>query len=501
MDLHSKRSDEIDDALDEAGFHSYRARGIAARTSRSAKRFAAVDDLVPRWRQELVDIGWRPHQVASRIRASSAHRIASRELTPMHVRELVDQLLGPDGPLAEQKVFSRRDVIVAAAPKLFGHDPSELERIADAVIEHGAAIPLVRRPGADEQPYAPACVLAIENAIAHSIETAARRTGAPTVAPEVVAAALDAKSRRLGHPLTAGQRGAVEAFCSSGSGIDVLIGVAGSGKTTALDAARAAFESSGYRVVGTATSGQAAQTLGAEAQMSSSTVASLLWRLDHGRSRLDESTVVVLDEAGMTDDHDLLRLLAAAGLARAKVVMVGDHRQLGAVGPGGGLEGIADRNIVHVLDENVRQHDPREVRALTDLREGDVDDAVDWYLNRGRVAIEPRRTAALAACARGWADDVDAGQRHHDARLEEDECRCAERPRSRALGERRPTRWSRAARTGWSSLPSRRPRRHARTVRRPHPGDLEPSNGRGRRPGGSRADGRDARWSPPSTGR
>ena len=227
--------------------------------------------------------------------------------------------------------------------------------------------------------------------------------------PRSYAAALDEKSTRLGHPLTAGQRGAAEAICSSGSGIDIIIGVAGSGKTTALDAARSAFESSGYRVVGTATSGQAAQTLGAEAQMSSSTVASLLWRLDHGRSRLDESTVVVLDEAGMTDDHDLLRLLAAAGLARAKVVMVGDHRQLGAVGPGGGLEGIADRNIVHVLDENVRQHDPREVRALTHLREVDVEDAVDWYLNRGRVAIEPRRTAALAACARGWADDVEAG--------------------------------------------------------------------------------------------
>jgi conjugative relaxase-like TrwC/TraI family protein len=409
MDLHSKRSDEIDDALDEAGFDSYRARGIAARTSRSAKRFEAVSDLVPRWRQELVDIGWRPHKVAARIQVSSSRRIAPDALTPADVRALVDHLLGPDGPLAARKVFCRRHVMVEAAPMLFGLDAAELDRVVDAVIDHGSAIPLVRRAGADEQPFAPACVLAIETAIAHSIERAAGRAGAPISPPQFVAAALDQKETQLGRPLTPGQRAAVEAICASGAGIDVIVGVAGSGKTTALDAARAAFHAAGYVVVGTATSGQAAQTLGAEAQMASSTVASLLWRLDHGGSKLNESTVVVLDEAGMTDDHDLLRLMAAADLARAKVVMVGDHRQLGAVGPGGGLEGIVDRHLVHVLDENVRQHDRREVEALAELRDGDVRKAIDWYLARGRVGIEPRRSAALAACARGWATEIAAG--------------------------------------------------------------------------------------------
>ena len=43
----------------------------------------------------------------------------------------------------------------------------------------------------------------------------------------------------------------------------------------------------------------------------------------------------------MTDDAALLKLLSAASAARAKVVMVGDHRQLGAVGPGGGLSGCS----------------------------------------------------------------------------------------------------------------------------------------------------------------
>ena len=409
MDLHSKRSDEIDDALDEARFDSYRARGIAARTSRSAKRFEAVDDLVPRWRQDLTDIGRRPDRIIESVRNADSRRISPEVLHPTDVRAIVEHLLGPDGPLAAQKVFSRRDVMVEAAPFLYGLDPGELDRVVDAVLDHGAAIPLVARPGADEQPFAPACVLAIETAIARSIERAAIRRGAPSATAEHVVAALDRKESELGRAMTVGQRAAIEAICTSGRGIDVIVGVAGSGKTTALDAARTAFQSAGYRVVGTATSGQAAQTLGAEAQVASSTVASLLWRLDRGSAQLDELTVVILDEAGMTDDHDLLRLVTAADMARAKIVLVGDHRQLGAVGPGGGLEGVADRHVVHVLDENVRQRNQSEIGALAQLRDGDVSEAVGWYLREGAVEIAPRRSATLATCAHAWADDVQAG--------------------------------------------------------------------------------------------
>ena len=63
------------------------------------------------------------------------------------------------------------------------------------------------------------------------------------------------------------------------------MGVAGAGKTTMLKAVAAAFEASRYRVVGTATSGQAAQNLGREAELGeSATLASLIWRLEHGRT-------------------------------------------------------------------------------------------------------------------------------------------------------------------------------------------------------------------------
>ncbi len=180
---------------------------------------------------------------------------------------------------------------------------------------------------------------------------------------------------RLGHPLSRGQLEAVVGVCMAGRPVSLVLGVAGSGKTTALAAVAEAYGSCGYRVLGTATSGQAARTLGREAGMvESRTVASLRWRLDHGRLALDRRTVLILDEAGMTDDGDLLAVLTQARAAGAKVVLVGDDRQLGPVGPGGALGALLTRcgGSAHVLGENLRQADPAERAALEQLRSGEV---------------------------------------------------------------------------------------------------------------------------------
>src|SRR4029450_9993857 len=57
-DLYSKRRDEIDDYIEAHGLDGYRARRIAARKTRAAKRFTGVDELMPRWRAELEAHGW-----------------------------------------------------------------------------------------------------------------------------------------------------------------------------------------------------------------------------------------------------------------------------------------------------------------------------------------------------------------------------------------------------------------------------------------------------------
>jgi hypothetical protein len=184
-----------------------------------------------------------------------------------------------------------------------------------------------------------------------------------------------------------------------------------------LQVVAAASEASGCQVIGTATSGQAARTLGNEAEIGESrTLASLLWRLDQGKLRLDERTVVILDEVGMTEDAHLVALAARVEAAGAKLVTVGDHHQLGAVGPGGALAALVRRHpgVVHHLTENRRQHDVAERHALAELRDGDVREAVNWYDRQGRIHPFADRDSALQRAVEGWAADVVAG---HDTGL------------------------------------------------------------------------------------
>ena len=298
------------------------------------------------------------------------------------------------------------------APSLYGRHPSELGVAVGRLLADPEAVPLVGVPGATERAYATAMTIAREEAIARLVEAEVGRSNAAAVSAEVAAGAVARAKASLGLPLNAGQRAAVEGVLTSGRGVELVVGIAGSGKTTALAAVRDGFEAAGYTVIGTATSGQAAKTLGREAGIAPSrTLASLNWRIGHDQLRLSSRHVAVLDEAAMTDDAALISFLEAARTAGTKVVMVGDHRQLGSVGPGGGFEGLIRRfgAAVHPLTENVRQHDPAERGALAELRAGKVNLAVAFYANRGRLAVHPDRHSALDATVAGWAADVAAG--------------------------------------------------------------------------------------------
>jgi ATP-dependent exoDNAse (exonuclease V) alpha subunit len=165
-------------------------------------------------------------------------------------------------------------------------------------------------------------------------------------------------------------------------------------------------------LIGTATSGQAAKNLTDGAGIDSRTIASLNWRLDHGTLALSERTVLIVDESGMTSDVDLARLLAAVERAGAKMIIAGDDRQLGAIGPGGALTALTERHPEHLwtLTDNLRQANPAERAALAQLRDGKVAAAVDWYVRNGRVHPAADRRRAVDQMVRAWANDVNAGR-------------------------------------------------------------------------------------------
>jgi conjugative relaxase-like TrwC/TraI family protein len=408
-ELFSKRSEEIDDFV--GGEASYRLRSRMARATRADKTDEAPEQLMHRWHGELAAIGHTPASILEQVRRSAPRRPPAERLTDQELRALVDWVLSPDGPLASEKRFGRAEVIRHLAPRLHGRHPDELTRALGAVVAHPEALPLLGQPGARNRFWVLASSLAAEEAIAECAERLAATTIAVSVDAATAELAVREKQWALDARLTPGQRQLVERAATSGRQLELVLGVAGTGKTTALDALRHAFEANGHRVLGTATSGQAARTLGDAAHLDSRTCASLLWRLRHGHETLDDRTVLIVDEAGMLDDHTMLRLLTTAELHRAKVIVVGDHHQLGAVGPGGGLEALLTRNpdAIHTLDENIRQRDLDERAALEQLRSGNPTVAVSWYAHHGRISQHADRWDALLATTAAWETDLDIG--------------------------------------------------------------------------------------------
>jgi hypothetical protein len=293
---------------------------VAARATRDRKSHESVEELVPRWREELAGAGFPAPELAAEVeRAGRAYEPPNREV----LDGLAAELLSPGRRLTSEKTFTRADLIVAVAPHLHGLPVSLLDNAVDNVLTHESAIALPRVLAAKEPVWAAACVVEDERRIADLAHSLAERPG-PALSPQEAAAAVRRTELARGFRLTERQSEVAKGLLSSGHSLDLVIGVAGSGKTSTLSAVREGFEAAGYKVLGAATSGQAAKALGGGAGVASRTVASLTWRIERGHEVLSARHVLVLDEGSMTSG--------------AKLVAVGDYRQLGSVGPGGARE-------------------------------------------------------------------------------------------------------------------------------------------------------------------
>jgi ATP-dependent exoDNAse (exonuclease V) alpha subunit len=105
----------------------------------------------------------------------------------------------------------------------------------------------------------------------------------------------------------------------------------------------------------------------------------LLGELDRGTEQLDARTALVVDEAGMVGSRKLGRLLDHAQRAHAKVVLIGDDRQLASIDAGGGFRALRLRLGASELTENRRQQQAWEREALELVRCGLVEEAVAAY--------------------------------------------------------------------------------------------------------------------------
>lgn len=394
LKLFSKRRGQIEECMAVRGESSWAAARVAAlRTRRPKDRTADARTLSSRWRREAAEAGFGADDFAAVLVRAEALPVPEAEWERIAAR-----LSSPEGLTERASTFALRDVVVGFAGSLRpGAPASEMAARAVAYLARPEVVALTGGR------YTTAEMLAVERAALALVERR-RREGAGTVAEDDLAAAVAARPSLEPEQVAMARR-----LTTSGDGVQVVSAPAGAGKTFALDACRDAWGRAGCRVVGCSWTARAAAELQAGSGIPSSTVASLLMDLDRPEAvPLDAGCVLVVDEAGTAGTRVLARLLEHA--SGAKVVLVGDARQLPEIAAGGLFAHLADGPDAVRLVGNRRQREAWERAALADLRDGDVDAALSAYESRGRIVRGESAVEVREAMAADWWAATVAGE-------------------------------------------------------------------------------------------
>jgi len=393
---------------------------IAAYRTRTPKVDAdtPTTELRERWRSEALSWGEQPERWISRVtaRQKETAELSATEVVPTVLARLEDRAA----------TWGRADVVEEVTRLVDGPDADSLRRkveaLADEVLRSGAVVclagPLPAEPPASlrREDGMAACerhgavrftttdTLQREAEILEAAATGAHAEVA--VVPRSIAKAV-LTSSGLGED----QRRAVLGLLGGGERIALLVGPAGAGKSRALDAARRGWEAAGCSTIGSAPSAMAASVLTEEAGLRTETLAKFLLDLEGERAGatagLDARSVVILDEAGMARTDDLQRLVRAVVEADAKLVLVGDPNQLGAVGPGGVFRTLVEDRGANELETVRRFHHAWEAAASLRLRARDTS-ILPAYARHDRIE-DGSREEMLERSFQAWRAARDEG--------------------------------------------------------------------------------------------
>ena len=168
--------------------------------------------------------------------------------------------------------------------------------------------------------------------------------------------------------------------------LKVVVGYAGAGKTTCLETAKKVWSSSGYRVVGAAPTGRAAENLEGSG-IASKTLHKWEQEWKEGREQLDRQSILVVDEAGMVDARRLHSLLKESEKTGFKVVLVGDPEQLSPIEAGCGLRTVMDKAGYCSISTVVRQYKDWQREATLKLATQGTVQALEVYDQKEHVHL------------------------------------------------------------------------------------------------------------------
>lgn len=395
-DHHSKRRQQIEDELREHGYSTAKAAAVANVETREVKGHVARPELDERWRAELKELGSSRETLLKHF--GHFQGMSSQSQSPTESAEQEAERLAK-----QEGAFRKQDMVKAVAD--LSQDgvtrPEDVLHAVATALGSDQTLRIARgkrnQRSKEHDLFTTANELNNEHGLLHIAGNLADTPGL-TVKEDLASKVWGLHGEQAGL----GDRWyAFEHLTTSRGNIKLLTGMAGTGKTSLLKAANDAWTQQGYKVVGMALSGKASRGLqhGAGIQTEtirkrqiqlSSTLAETALHVGNefyrafrwgkhrnyrpeqmDRLKLDDKTVLVIDESSMVGLNDMTEMLRRADSAGAKVVLVGDERQLPAIQSVSPFSALQEHVGRAELQDIVRQRDGWMRQAVRAFAEGD----------------------------------------------------------------------------------------------------------------------------------
>lgn len=403
----SKRRNQILEHLQVSGHTGAKAAGLAALATRQSKVSVARSGLHDAWRQEAASLGLTGTGI-KRFK----HWTHGRPEADIDIDSILSTLTSSSSTFTVMQLEA--EIATEAQGQL---SAAQLEELIEDTVKERLADPSklglveLQNQGKEHRRgttrYTTGEMLDLERAIlAHAVARKSETTHS------ITCTGILANFPSLSEE----QLTALSHITEDAGGVKVVQGLAGTGKSYLLQAAKESWEKEGYAVLGTALSGKAADSLEQGSGISSQTLHSLLAELDTDQRTLKSTDIVVLDEAAMIGSRHMGRLLSYVHAAGAKAVLVGDSMQLQPIDAGGIFralseelghaklehirrqEKLADRQMIHdvITGQSVSVLDSLEDRGLLHAHQGQqVCDRMVEMWNQLRNPKKPAETVML----------------------------------------------------------------------------------------------------------
>ncbi|MEZ5077195.1 MAG: MobF family relaxase [Solirubrobacterales bacterium] len=404
IDHFSRRRVEIVAELAARGTDSAAAAEVAAYRTRDAKDYEVDPDTQrSEWRSRAAEFDLTEGSIEAMRAAARA-----RDPRPLAPADLTGALADLERTHSH---FDRRDLLCALAGRMREGVGSgaELEAAVEALIASPRVVEIHHGEGhLATSYYTTPRLLELEQRV---MKSAREGLGAGVgVVDEPTLAAVLARHRYLSDEQVA----MVRRLTTGGERIVAVAALPGSGKTTALACAREVWAEAGIPGLGIATARSASGELVDAGIVNATSITAFLIRCEEaaasGALPLPRGAVVVMDESSTTSTEQMAAVVSWVDGCEAKLVEIGDPRQIGAVGPGGLYGRITDEIEPIVLTEIRRQRDPLDRRVVELAHGGRGSDALDLLRTDRRLVIADTAPEALDAVALDWHRSFSAGE-------------------------------------------------------------------------------------------